>query len=174
MMKMFKNYIPRRKGFLHIDKYLSLNLILCGMLTFLFFSKFSFGYGLLYGCIPADLYMIDKYDKTYEVGDMIAFRMPKEARFIHPEDKVIKIVAGKGGDHLKVTMDGVYNGKKFFKVNARRISIKYGIPPGKIEREIDVPINEIFVVGQTDHSWDSRFWGTVIDTTTIGKAYAIF
>jgi conjugal transfer pilin signal peptidase TrbI len=174
MTMKINDYIPKRKGFLRIDKYLGLNLIVCGMMTCLFFLKFSFGYGLLYGCIPADLYMIDKYDKEYAVGEMIAFRMPKEARFIHTEDKVIKIVAGKGGDHLKITMDGVYNGAKFFKVNARRISIKYGVPPEKIERELVVPTNEIFVVGQTDHSWDSRFWGTVIDTTTIGKAYAIF
>ena len=32
-----------------------------------------------------------------------------------------------GGDKLKVTMDGVYNGDKFFEANARRISKKYSI-----------------------------------------------
>ncbi|WP_212667591.1 S26 family signal peptidase, partial [Enterobacter sp. TUM13743] len=32
----------------------------------------------------------------------------------------------------------------------------------------------VFLIGQTDHSWDSRFWGTVKLNSVIGKTYAIF
>lgn len=41
--------------------------------------------------------MVDKYDKGYEIGDMINFTMDRDVRFIKPGEKVIKIVAGKGG-----------------------------------------------------------------------------
>ncbi|TRQ11564.1 signal peptidase I, partial [Salmonella enterica subsp. enterica serovar Panama] len=32
--------------------------------------------------------------------------MPKSVRFIRENEKVIKIVAGVGGDRLRVTLDG--------------------------------------------------------------------
>ncbi|HHU7932643.1 TPA: S26 family signal peptidase, partial [Escherichia coli] len=73
-----------------------------------------------------------------------------------------------------VTMDGVYNGDKFFEANARRISKKYSIPSILIEKELIIPEGEVFLIGQTDHSWDSRFWGTVKLNSVIGKTYAIF
>ncbi|RXY26505.1 signal peptidase I, partial [Klebsiella pneumoniae] len=56
----------------------------------------------------------------------------------------------------------------------RRIAKKYHIEPQILNREITVPAGHIFVVGQTDYSWDSRFWGTIPETTITGKAYAIF
>ena len=100
--------------------------------------------------------------------------MPKTVPFIHKDERVIKIVAGVGGDRLRISMDGVKNGSRFYKVNARRISIKYKIKPEDIEREIIVPEGEVFLVGQTEHSWDSRFWGPVKLNSVIGKTYAIF
>uniref|UniRef100_UPI00373AEBD6 S26 family signal peptidase n=1 Tax=Klebsiella pneumoniae TaxID=573 RepID=UPI00373AEBD6 len=50
----------------------------------------------------------------------------------------------------------------------------YQIDSQTLNREITVPAGHIFVVGQTDYSWDSRFWGTVPETTITGKAYAVF
>ncbi len=104
-----------------------------------FFTRYTFGYGLLNGCLPADFYMIDHSDKTIKTGELIAFNMPKSVRFIPENERVIKIVAGVGGDKLKVTMDGVYNGDKFFEANARRISKKYSIPSILIEKELIIP-----------------------------------
>ncbi|EBI7413665.1 signal peptidase I, partial [Salmonella enterica] len=43
-----------------------------------------------------------------------------------------------------------------------------------IEKELIIPEGEVFLIGQTDHSWDSRFWGTVKLNSVIGKTYAIF
>ncbi len=34
--------------------------------------------------------MVDKYDKGYEIGDMINFTMDRDARFIKHGEKVIK------------------------------------------------------------------------------------
>ncbi|RVT54744.1 signal peptidase I, partial [Klebsiella pneumoniae] len=43
-----------------------------------------------------------------------------------------------------------------------------------IERELTIPKGEDYLIGQTDHSWDSRFWGPVKLTSVIGKTYAIY
>ncbi|MGB3251484.1 signal peptidase I [Buttiauxella gaviniae] len=166
--------IPKRTGLLTFEWYSPLNILLIVALMTFFFMRYSFGYGLLNGCLPADFYMIDHHDKTVRKDQLIAFYMPKSVRFISENERVIKIVAGVAGDKLRVTMDGVYNGKKFYQANARRISIKYNISPEQIERELIVPEGEVFLIGKTDHSWDSRFWGPVKLKSVIGKTYAIF
>jgi hypothetical protein len=101
--------------------------------------------------------MVDNYDKQYEIGDMINFTMDRDARFIKAGDKVIKIVAGKGGDKIQITDTYVKNGDRLFPVDGSRIVKKYQIAPEVLNREVTVPAGHIFVVGQTDYSWDSRF-----------------
>ncbi|MDT1878637.1 signal peptidase I, partial [Acinetobacter baumannii] len=81
---------------------------------------------------------------------------------------------GKGGDKIQITETFVKNGERIFPVDGRRIAKKYQIDSQTLNREITVPAGHIFVVGQTDYSWDSRFWGTVPETTITGKAYAVF
>ncbi|ENH3412108.1 signal peptidase I [Escherichia coli] len=166
--------IPSRHGILKLEWYSALNIGVLILVTVAFFCRFSFGYGLLYGCLPADFYMIDHNDKSIHEGQLIAFNMPKTVPFINKGERVIKIVAGVGGDKLRISMDGVKNGNRFYKVNAGKISSKYKIKPEEIEREIVVPPGEVFLVGQTEHSWDSRFWGPVKLNSVIGKTYAIF
>lgn len=169
-----KSLIPGKHGVLTLDWYSPVNIGVLLLIMAAFFWRFSFGYGLLYGCLPADFYMIDHSDKGVRNGQLIAFNMPKSVRFINKGERVIKIVAGVGGDRLQISMHGVRNGQRFYKVNAERISIKYKIKPEQIEKEIVVPEGEVFLVGQTDHSWDSRFWGPVKLNSVIGKTYAIF
>ncbi|PVW66813.1 signal peptidase I [Klebsiella pneumoniae] len=174
MLMSLRYLSPHRRGVLRVDKSLILHLVIISVLMHLFFSRFTLGHGLLHGCIPADYYMVDKYDKSYEIGDMINFTMDRDVRFIKPGEKVIKIVAGKGGDKIQITETYVKNGDRIFRVDGRRITKKYHIEPQILNREITVPAGHIFVVGQTDYSWDSRFWGTIPETTITGKAYAIF
>lgn len=66
--------------------------------------------------------MVDKYDKGYEIGDMINFTMDRDVRFIKHREKVIKIVAGKGGDKIQITETYVKNGDRIFRVDGRRIA----------------------------------------------------
>ncbi|EMG3442787.1 signal peptidase I, partial [Klebsiella pneumoniae] len=103
MLMSLRYLSPHRRGVLRVDKSLILHLVIISVLMHLFFSRFTLGHGLLHGCIPADYYMVDKYDKGYEIGDMINFTMDRDVRFIKPGEKVIKIVAGKSGDKIQIT-----------------------------------------------------------------------
>lgn len=174
MLMSLRYLSPKRRGFLKVDKSLILHFVIISVLIHVFFSRFTLGHGLLYGCIPADYYMVDSYDREYEIGDMINFTMDRDERFIKAGDKVIKIVAGRGGDKIQITDTYVKNGDRVFLVDGSRIVKKYQIKSEILNREVTVPAGHIFVVGQTDYSWDSRFWGTVQETTITGKAYAIF
>ncbi len=56
----------------------------------------------VYCGLPADFYMIDYSDKTIKTGELIQFHnMPKSVRLFLENERVIKIVAGVGGDKRK-------------------------------------------------------------------------
>lgn len=166
--------VPQKKGWIKFDLYIYIHVVIAVVLCAYIFSRFSFGHGLLHGCIPADYYMLDHKNKEFGVGDLVAFKMPMDVPFIKKNSTVVKIVAGKGGDHLKITMHGVYNQGRYFPADAERISKKYDIPPNKIERELIIPEGDMFLIGQTDYSYDSRFWGTINSSSVIGRTYAIY
>ncbi len=84
MLMSLRYLSPHRRGVLRVDKSLILHPVIISVLMHLFFSRFTLGHGLLHGCIPADYYMVDKYDKSYEIGDMINFTMDRDVRFIKP------------------------------------------------------------------------------------------
>ncbi|MDR8470431.1 signal peptidase I, partial [Acinetobacter baumannii] len=86
MLMSLRYLSPHQRGFLRVDKSLILHLVIIAVLTHLFFSRFTLGHGLLYGCIPAEYYMVDNHDKSYEIGDMINFTMDRDVRFIKPGD----------------------------------------------------------------------------------------
>lgn len=88
------DYIPKKRGLLVLDWYAPINIVFLIIILFIFFNRYTFGYGLLNGCLPADFYMIDHSDKTIRTGGIIAFNMPKQVRFIPKNERVIKIVAG--------------------------------------------------------------------------------
>ncbi|WP_440233359.1 hypothetical protein [Escherichia coli] len=67
------DYIPKKRGLLILDWYVPINILLLILVMCVFFTRYTFGYGLLNGCLPADFYMIDHSDKTIKTGELIAF-----------------------------------------------------------------------------------------------------
>ncbi len=90
MLMSLRYLSPHRRGVLRVDKSLILHLVIISVLMHLFFSRFTLGHGLLHGCIPADYYMVDKYDKGYEIGDMIKEGANKQV-ISSQADSLIKI-----------------------------------------------------------------------------------
>ncbi|PQN96365.1 signal peptidase I, partial [Shigella flexneri] len=65
-----REYIPKKRGLLSFDWYVPINLGILILVMLIFFNRFTFGHGLLNGCLPADFYMIDLKDKSVRSGNI--------------------------------------------------------------------------------------------------------
>jgi len=86
---------------------------------------------------------------------------------------LIKVLRGVPGDKVKVT-------ETYTEVNGERfhVSMSFGLnvldeTMSSYQREFIVPDGHYFFMGTTPFSNDSRFWGTIEQSTVVGKAYAI-
>ncbi|MQH89147.1 signal peptidase I, partial [Escherichia coli] len=46
------DYIPKKRGLLILDWYVPINILLLILVMCVFFTRYTFGYGLLNGCLP--------------------------------------------------------------------------------------------------------------------------
>ena len=107
-------------------------------------------------------------------GDILVFRPPHD-----PKKDFIKRVVGVPGDIISIRDKQVFvNGvpeKMPYAIHVDRY-----IDPGQSEprdnmKPKKVPADSIFVMGDNrDHSYDSRYWGTVKFAKIKGKAFMIY
>lgn len=107
-------------------------------------------------------------------GDIIVFEFPKD-----PKKDFIKRVIGEPGDVIEI------RDKKIL-INNNPIEENYGfyLDPSVFPESVrprdnfgpfTVPPQNYFVMGDNrDHSFDSRFWGTVDFSSVKGKAFIIY
>lgn len=107
-------------------------------------------------------------------GDIIVFEFPKD-----PKKDFIKRVIGEPGDVIEI------RNKKIL-INNKPIKENYGfyLDPSVFPESVrprdnfgpfTVPPQNYFVMGDNrDHSFDSRFWGTVDFSSVKGKAFIIY
>ena len=89
--------------------------------------------------------------------------------------KLLKIVAARGGDTVRVEDDGVWvNDKIFLAVPLQGIAGRLKVDLGALKKTITVPPHQLYLVGNTDRSYDSRFWGTIDEKNVVGRAVAIW
>lgn len=82
---------------------------------------------------------------------------------------IIKRVVGIGGDRVQIKENGeVYvNSNKFIVLNINEGS-------NFVEKVYDIPIGEVFVLGDNrNNSQDSRFIGTINNDLILGKAFYV-
>ena len=82
---------------------------------------------------------------------------------------IIKRVVGVGGDRVQIKENGeVYvNSNKFIVLNINEGS-------NFVEKVYDIPIGEVFVLGDNrNNSQDSRFIGTINNDLILGKAFYV-
>ena len=126
-----------------------------------------------YRCLDARVLLVDKFDKTYRTGDIVAID-GLGVPVLPDENKYIKIVAGESGD--TITFDGTLvendNGyQKYAPLSKEydRLKEKHHLASKWIMKE-----NEIFLIGDTMHSLDARVVGPSNPDFIIGKAYVLF
>jgi len=125
-------------------------------------------------CLPDKwVYLIDTYNKDIWRGDLIAFRAERMAPFFKDGQIIVKIAAGVTGDTIHVdTQHTTINGERI--IDGLPLTEKLKKLPSQFKRNETIPPAAYWVTGQTDKSFDSRYWGYVYDHQVIGRAYALF
>ncbi|HZO83140.1 MAG TPA: signal peptidase I [Candidatus Binataceae bacterium] len=131
-----------------------------------------FGFTPLAGEIPYGRYLF-RFGQVHR-GDVVVFVFP-----VDPTKDFIKRVIGVGGDTIEVKSGVVWlNGKPMpdphahFEVPTRERS---AYSPRDNYGPFTVPAGKFFMMGDNrDHSYDSRFWGTVSFDQIEGHALFIY
>jgi conjugal transfer pilin signal peptidase TrbI len=125
-------------------------------------------------CLPDKwVYLIDTHNKDIWRGDLIAFRAERMAPFFKDGQIIVKIAAGVTGDTIHVDpQHTIINGERI--IDGLPLTEKLKKPATQFKRHETIPPAAYWVTGQTDKSFDSRYWGYVYDHQVIGRAYALF
>ncbi len=110
--------------------------------------------------------------KAHDVnrGDVVVFTRPpnlESAGGEEPEDLIKRVIA-IGGDTVVARDGNVF-------VNDRQIAEPYlpaGTPTFRLDQPVSVKAGQVFVMGDNrQNSQDSRYFGTVPESTIIGRAF---
>ncbi len=158
----------------------SKNILIIFIVVFCFLAYFNTRYllgrnGAISNCLHTHYFLVDTWDKNLNKGDIAAFYQQNKNPFFETGQKWIKMVAAVNNDSVRVNPNSiVINDRKKYQLRTQYIL-------GKLKRDFDslktkwiIPKEQYFFIGQSNTSFDSRFWGTVKRQDIIGKAYAVF
>lgn len=120
-------------------------------------------------CLPWRIFLIDKHDTQPVRGETFAFKSSHMERY----GRGIKFVDGVAGDLVVVNAEHTsVNGKVVG--NGLMFAGKLGYTPQQLSRTGRVPEGNVWLMGRTDNSFDSRYWNSISATAIIGRAYPIW
>lgn len=159
-------------------------LIVAGALLSYFFyfsQRYVIGLPAPYSeCLQARYFIIDKWNKDIQEGDLVAFYMSNENHFYPTGLPWVKMVAA--GPNSKVTVTPTHvivEGREpieldmTYMLNVAMMNNPIGTPEDFSKTHV-LGDDEYFLIGDTNLSYDSRFWGYMKESDIRGKAYAIF
>ncbi|WP_075881776.1 signal peptidase I [Vreelandella massiliensis] len=139
-------------------------------------DRFTFGADTARNRCLADYrtFLVDHHEHDVARDDLVAFHAQGIEPIFENGTLIAKYVRGVPGDVVEITQDHdvVINGK----VIESGLSYAYGVnldPQDLIGRMV-IPEGEFWVMGDTDHSFDSRYWGTITHEQISGKAHGLF
>ena len=127
--------------------------------------------------LPHGIYRVIKQE-IYERGDLIVFPVPEEVRslvlergWLKPDSYLIKPVAAKTGDDMRITSGQVFiNGMSF---GAIKKQDKEGLPLPSLVFKGTLSPGKSAVLQRSDDSFDSRYFGQIDESQIIGRAVPI-
>lgn len=146
-------------------------LFIAVSLTTIFISRFQFAVNLSES-LAGSVFLIDKKEKSVEVGKLIAFSSENAAP-IPDGITLIKRVAGVAGDRVTVK-------NRFVLINDKPIA--FAKPTSRTGEPLQpvnscaIPEGFFFVVGDHPDSFDSRYArpGLIHSSTVRGRAYCLW
>lgn len=123
-------------------------------------------------CLPYEFYLWHKgLDASLQKGDYIVISMPDKGYKIgaRPGDRVIKKVAALPGDRVRISGTELYINEKHVDRLWLAKSID-GKKPGDFDADMVLNKDQVFLMGTTKESFDSRYWGPVRRDSIIGRA----
>lgn len=125
-------------------------------------------------CLNSRAYLIDKWDSTFTNDQLIAFTMNVENGIHKKGTTWVKKVAGIPGQKVFVTHEDVIVENKRYPLTTSYVLGKLNKDFDSVKNSWELGKNDIFMIGETITSFDSRFWGPIQKNDVVGKAYAIF
>ena len=129
-----------------------------------------------HGCLldQSWLFAIDTHATPEAIvqGDLVAFRVVGSGVPAFEGRLFVKHAAGVPGDWVSVTPEETrINGM----VMARGLALAkaLGRDPASFVREVRVPVEHFWMLGETADSFDSRYWGMLPMARMIGKVYVL-
>ena len=144
----------------------------------LFFMRFSFTFPApIYSCLHASVFIVDRWDKDFKKGDIVAFHFENKDDMVFGNRKMkfIKRVQAISGDVVNVHPQRTQiNDEIPIELSMELSAHTLRVNVDDYQRTITIKPNSFFAMGETLNSYDSRYWGSVDTDNVIGKAYAIF
>jgi conjugal transfer pilin signal peptidase TrbI len=130
-------------------------------------------------CLPPyRLFLIDRHDRAVTQGDLVAFAAQgaQMGPWFADGTTVVKRVAAVPGDRVQVTVGPA----PAVRVNGARVGEGLALAatlqraPQEFARDAIVPGEQLWVMGDTPDSFDSRYWGFLPQHRVIGRAHALW
>lgn len=127
-------------------------------------------------CMPSLIYLWKPgMHQPPKIGDYVLARMPNTGLGVGARegDRIVKKIVALTGDTVKVQGTELYvNGQ-----HTDRLWLAKSIPgkkPGDFDAEYTLKEGQLFLMGTTKESFDSRYWGAVNREAFLGYAIPLF
>lgn len=118
-------------------------------------------------------FLVDRGNTTLERGSIYAFEARGVAPYFKEGTQMVKILLGVPGDHVAITENSVV------KVNGEEVATglalaeDLGVDSAAFMGETVLQEGQYWFMGESNVSFDSRYWGTVQEEQVIGRAYPL-
>lgn len=127
-------------------------------------------------CLPGyTVYLVDKNDQRLERGQLYMF-LSKDLSPIYSENtKMLKFLRAMPGDLVEVRDNSqVFINGKASEAGLSLATQKLGLKESDFFGSKRLGNDEVWFLGTSPKSFDSRYWGSVHREKIVGRAYAIF
>ncbi len=125
-------------------------------------------------CLPDHrVYLIDLKDKTVTRDGLYAVKTTAQQPYLPHDTWLVKRVVGLPGDVVRTRKEGVY-------INEKRVSEGYAltslsdIEPIDYQQPRTLQSDELWLVGDTEDSYDARYWGPISTHQVEGRVWPLF